>query len=133
MFEAAALFSDLVLLISSSAFFVSLCAIIIVHTIDLIPSQYYNTMDTGLNSRMGAQALIQSSVFENVGKKAIFSESSDEVGYVVAEDVVLGGESQNTALTGTLSTSSIPYKFTLLGSGKVASTVPGEAGQILSL
>ncbi|KAH7015791.1 family 1 polysaccharide lyase [Ilyonectria destructans] len=96
-------------------------------------NQYYNTMDTGLNSRMGAQALIQSSVFENVGKKAIFSESSDEVGYVVAEDVVLGGESQNTALTGTLSTSSMPYKFTLLGSGKVASTVPGEAGQILSL
>lgn len=90
-------------------------------------------MDTGLNSRMGAQALIQSSVFENVGKKAIFSESSDEVGYVVAEDVVLGGESENTALKGTLSTSSIPYKFTLLGSGNVASTVPGDAGQKLSL
>lgn len=133
MFEAAALFSDLALPICSSEFFVSLCTIIIVHPIDLIPSQYYDTMDTGLNSRMGAQALIQSSVFANVGKKAIFSESSDEVGYVVAEDVVLGGESQNTALTGTLSTSSMPYKFTLLGSGKVASTVPGEAGQILSL
>ncbi|KPM45292.1 Pectate lyase plyB [Neonectria ditissima] len=96
-------------------------------------NQYYNTMDTGLNSRMGAQALIQSSVFENVGKKAIFSESSDEIGYVVAEDVVLGGESENTAEKGTLSTSSIPYKFTLLGSGKVASTIPGEAGQKLSL
>ncbi|KAJ0141921.1 Pectate lyase plyB [Colletotrichum tanaceti] len=43
-------------------------------------NQYYNTMDTGLNTRMGAQALIQSSVFENVGKKAIFSESSKETG-----------------------------------------------------
>lgn len=93
-------------------------------------SQYYDTMDTGLNSRMGAQALIQSSVFANVGKKAIFSESSSEIGYVVAEDVVLGGESQNTASKGTLT--SVPYKFTLLGSGKVASTVPGEAGQKLS-
>lgn len=133
MSEAAALFSDLAQLISSSECILSLCIIITVHLIDLIPSQYYDTMDTGLNSRMGAQALIQSSVFENVGKKAIFSESSDEVGYVVAEDVILGGESQNTALTGTLSTSSMPYKFTLLGSGKVASTVPGEAGQKLSL
>lgn len=37
-------------------------------------------MDTGLNSRMGAQALIQSSYFENVGTKAIFSESSKEIG-----------------------------------------------------
>ncbi|KAM5349942.1 hypothetical protein ACJ41O_006447 [Fusarium nematophilum] len=95
-------------------------------------NQYYDTMDTGLNSRMGAQALIQSSVFQNVGKKAIFTESSKEDGYVVAEDVVLGGESQNTAPKGTLSSSSIPYKFSLLGSGKVASTVPGEAGQRLS-
>ncbi|KAF4962228.1 hypothetical protein FSARC_9680 [Fusarium sarcochroum] len=95
-------------------------------------NQYYDTMDTGLNSRMGAQALIQSSVFTNVGKKAIFSESSAEIGYVVAEDVVLGGESQNTASKGTLTAGSIPYKFSLLGSGKVASTVPGEAGQKLS-
>ncbi|RGP69577.1 pectate lyase [Fusarium sporotrichioides] len=93
---------------------------------------YYDTMDTGLNSRMNAQALIQSSVFTNVGKKAIFSESSSEVGYVVAEDVVLNGQSQNTAPTGNLSSGKIPYKFTLLGSGKVASTVPGQAGQKLS-
>ncbi|CAJ0544844.1 Ff.00g084190.m01.CDS01 [Fusarium sp. VM40] len=97
-----------------------------------IINQYYDTMDTGLNSRMGAQALIQSSVFTNVGKKAIFSESSAEIGYVVAEDVVLSGESQNTAAKGTLTPSKIPYKFTLLGSSKVASTVPGEAGQKLS-
>ena len=95
-------------------------------------SQFYDTMDTGLNSRMGAQALIQSSVFENVGKKAIYSESSDEVGYVVAEDVVLGGESANTAPLGNLSADDIPYEFTLLGSASVPSTVPGEAGQVLT-
>lgn len=89
-------------------------------------------MDTGLNSRMNAQALIQSSVFENVGKKAIFSQSSDEVGYVVAIDVVLGGESANTAPVGTLTATSFPYSYTLLGSGNVASQVPSEAGQILS-
>ena len=49
-------------------------------------------MDTGLNSRLGAQALIQPSVFTNVEKKDIFSESSSEVGYVVVEDAVLAGE-----------------------------------------
>lgn len=29
---------------------------------------------------MGAQALVQSTVFENSGKKAVFTESSDEDG-----------------------------------------------------
>ncbi|KAM0478832.1 hypothetical protein ACHAP7_005988 [Fusarium lateritium] len=97
-----------------------------------IINQYYNTMDMGLNSRMGAQALIQSSVFTNVGKKAIFSESSAEIGYVVAEDVIFSGESQNTAAKGILTLSKIPYKFILLGSGRVTSTVPRDTGQKLS-
>ncbi|KAL4727955.1 hypothetical protein ACLX1H_004656 [Fusarium chlamydosporum] len=95
-------------------------------------NQYYDSMDTGLNSRMNSQALIQSSVFTNVGKKAIFSESSSEVGYIVAEDVALEGQSENIAPKGALSAKQIPYKFTLLGSDKVASTVPGQAGQKLS-
>lgn len=89
-------------------------------------------MDTGLNSRMSAQALIQSSVFENVGKKAIFSESSAETGYAVAIDVVLGGESENTCPEGTLTAGSFPYEYELLGSGNVKGTVPGEAGQKLT-
>jgi pectate lyase len=29
---------------------------------------------------MGAQALVQSTVFENSGKKMVYSESSDEIG-----------------------------------------------------
>ncbi|KEY67854.1 hypothetical protein S7711_04992 [Stachybotrys chartarum IBT 7711] len=95
-------------------------------------NQYYNTMDTGLNTRMNAQALIQSSVFRNVGKKAIFSESSSQIGYAVAIDVVLEGESANTASRGTLSASSFPYQYTLLGSASVPTRVPAEAGQILS-
>lgn len=97
-----------------------------------IYNQYYNTMDTGLNSRMGAQALIQSSYFENVGKKAIFTESSKEDGFVVTQDVVLTGESANTAPVGSIKASDIPYTYSLLGSGNVKSRVPGEAGQKLS-
>lgn len=95
-------------------------------------NNYYNTMDTGLNTRMGAQALIQSSVFENVGKKAIFSESSSTTGYANAFDVVLGSSSFNTAPVGKLSPTSPPYPYTLLGSANVKSTVPGQAGQILA-
>ncbi|WQF82162.1 Putative pectate lyase, pectin lyase/virulence factor [Colletotrichum destructivum] len=94
-------------------------------------NQYYNTMDTGLNTRMGAQALIQSSVFENVGKKAIFSESSKETGYAVAIDVVLGGQSANTAPLGKLTASSPPYSYSLLGSANVKAAVTKEAGQTL--
>ncbi|KAI9149551.1 Pectate lyase plyB [Paramyrothecium foliicola] len=97
-----------------------------------IYNQYYDTMDTGLNSRMNAQALIQSSVFQNVGKKAIFSESSSEVGYVVAIDTILNGESRNTAPVGKLNANSFPYKYTLLGSANVAAQVPREAGQKLA-
>lgn len=88
-------------------------------------------MDTGVNTRMGAQALVQSSVFENCGKKMIYTESSDEDGYAVAIDVILGGESANTAPLGNLGADSFPYEYTLLGSENVAGTVPGEAGQIL--
>ncbi|KAF6811232.1 pectate lyase 2 [Colletotrichum plurivorum] len=96
-----------------------------------IYNNYYNTMDTGLNSRMGAQALIQSSLFENVGKKAIFTESSKEDGYVVAIDVTLTGQSANTAPVGKLTASSPPYSYSLLGSGNVKAAVTKEAGQTL--
>jgi pectate lyase len=89
-------------------------------------------MDTGLNTRMNAQVLIQSSVFRGVGKKAIFSESSDITGYAVAIDVVLEGQSANTAPLGRLGAGSFPYTYSLLGSANVPSRVPSEAGQRLS-
>ncbi|TDZ15131.1 Pectate lyase plyB [Colletotrichum orbiculare MAFF 240422] len=94
-------------------------------------NNYVNGMDTGLNSRMGAQALIQSSLFENTGKKAIFTESSKEVGYVVAIDVTLTGESANTAPLGKLTASSPSYSYSLLGSANVKAAVTKEAGQTL--
>lgn len=94
-------------------------------------NQYYDAMDTGVNTRMGAQALVQSSVFENCGKKMIYTESSEYDGYAVAIDVILGGESANTAPLGNLGADSFPYDYSVLGSENVAATVPGEAGQIL--
>lgn len=51
--------------------------------------------------------------------------------YVVAIDVTLTGESANTAPVGTLTASSFPYSYSLLGSGNVKAAVTSEAGQTL--
>ncbi|KAI0133822.1 pectate lyase a [Xylariales sp. AK1849] len=90
---------------------------------------YYGLLDSGINTRMGAQLLVESNVFEDSATKAIFSDDSDETGYAVVNDVDLGG-STNTAPTGTLT--SVPYSYTLLGSGSVKASVVGSAGQTLT-
>ncbi|KAL1867511.1 hypothetical protein Daus18300_006355 [Diaporthe australafricana] len=95
-------------------------------------NNYYNEQSTGVNSRMGAQALVQSTVFENSGKKMVYTESSDSDGYAVVIDTIFGGESANTAPQGTLSASSFPYSYTALGSANVKASVTKEAGQTLA-
>ncbi|KAM0718060.1 hypothetical protein Q7P37_006392 [Cladosporium fusiforme] len=89
----------------------------------------YDGGETAVNTRMGAQALVESTVFTNV-KRAILSIDSKEVGYAVSKDVVLNGAT-NEAPKGTLN--SVPYSYSLLGSGKVASAVIGKAGNTLKL
>jgi pectate lyase len=79
---------------------------------------------------MGAQLLVESSVFESCTSKAILSVDSKTTGYAVVNDVDLGG-SENTAPKGTLT--SVPYSYSKLGSGKVKSSVVGTAGQTLNL
>ncbi|POS70336.1 pectate lyase 2 [Diaporthe helianthi] len=95
-------------------------------------NNYYNEQSTGINTRMGAQALVQSTVFENSGKKMVFTESSDQDGYAIVIDVLFGGESANSAPQGTLSASSPPYTYSLLGSENVKAAVTKEAGQTLA-
>lgn len=85
-----------------------------------------------MNTRMGAQALVQSSVFENSGKKMVYTESSASDGYAVVIDTVFGGQSANTAPQGTLSASSFTYPYTLLGSANVKASVLANAGQKLA-
>lgn len=90
---------------------------------------YYGLIDSGINTRMGAQLLVESSVFESSTEDAILSDDSDETGYAVVSDVDLGGSS-NTAPTGTLK--SVSYSYTKLGSGSVKASVKASAGQTLS-
>lgn len=77
---------------------------------------------------MGAQLLVQSSVFDSSATKAIESVDSDDTGYAVVSDVNLGG-STNSAPKGSLA--SVPYSYALLGSSNVKSSVTANAGQKL--
>ena len=94
------------------------------------PSSYFNKItSSGIHTRMGAQLLVQSSVFED-SKKAIMSDDGSKAGYATVEDVSLGG-STNSAPKGTIAAASVPYKYSLLGSGKVKTAVLASAGQTL--
>ncbi|KAF5724697.1 pectate lyase plyB [Fusarium mundagurra] len=99
-------------------------------TVHIVNNYWDGILLSGVNTRMGAQVLVQSSAFANSVERAIFFADSKETGYAVVEDVNLGG-SVNSAPKGTLTSASLPYKVALLGSGKVASTIPGTAGQKL--
>ncbi|CAG9947924.1 unnamed protein product [Clonostachys rosea f. rosea IK726] len=99
-------------------------------TVHIVNSYYDSLILTGVNCRMDAQVLVQSSAFSNCPDEAIFFADSDYTGYAVVDDVDLGG-SQNSVPVGTLTPSSLPYSISVIGSGAVASTIPGTAGQKL--
>ncbi|KAH7230735.1 hypothetical protein FSOLCH5_003593 [Fusarium solani] len=99
-------------------------------TVHIVNNYWDGIILSGVNTRMGAQVLVQSSAFANSAERAIFFADSKETGYAVVEDVSLGG-SVNSAPKGTLTSASLPYKVSALGSAKVASTIPGTAGQKL--
>ncbi|KAF0327388.1 hypothetical protein GQ607_005249 [Colletotrichum asianum] len=97
-----------------------------------IYNNFYNKVgSTGVNTRMGAQVRVESSVFENSSKKVILSADSKETGYATVSDMSYGG-GENTAPKGDLGSSKIPYSFTLYGKANVKSKVVGTAGQTLS-
>ncbi|KAH8672850.1 polysaccharide lyase family 1 protein, partial [Tricladium varicosporioides] len=94
-----------------------------------IYNSYFENMNTGIDTRDGAQILVQSSVFVNV-TEPIAALYSDSTGYANVFDTVLGIGS-NTAPVGTLTANSMPYSYTLLGSAKVKASVVGTAGATL--
>lgn len=92
-----------------------------------IYNHYAEKSSTGVNTRIGAQLLIESAVFSGI-EKAIESADSETVGYAVVNDVDLG-EGTNTVEAGTLKT--VPYEYELLGSENVKASVTASAGQTL--
>jgi pectate lyase len=88
-------------------------------------NSYFLDVSDGINTRDGAQLLVESNTFSG-SKKPLYSTDD---GYAVAKDNDFGTGS-NAALTGTLT--SVPYSYTLLGSAKVQAAVVGTAGQTLT-
>ncbi|KAI0121572.1 polysaccharide lyase family 1 protein [Hypoxylon sp. NC0597] len=100
-------------------------------TVHIINTFWDTLILSGVNCRMGAQVLIQSSAFKNSSENAVFFADSKETGYAVLDDVDLGG-SKNTVPVGTLTANSLPYTpIKALGSAAVASVIPNSAGQKL--
>ncbi|OLN96333.1 putative pectate lyase A 2 [Colletotrichum chlorophyti] len=95
-----------------------------------IYNSYYLNANSAINTRQGAQVLVQSNVFRNV-TDALITRDSDIVGYAVAIDNDFGGAA-NTAPVGTLNANSPPYSYSLLGAANVIATVPAQAGQKLT-
>ncbi|TVY80603.1 putative pectate lyase A [Lachnellula suecica] len=88
-------------------------------------NNYYNAVADGINTRDGAQVLVESNVFVD-SKKPLYSTDS---GYAVATDNDFGGAS-NAALAGTLKT--VPYSYTKVANTAVKAAVVGSAGNTLS-
>lgn len=90
-----------------------------------IYNNYYDTVSDGINTRDGAQLLVENNVFSG-SKKPLYSTDK---GYAVATGNDFGGES-NTALAGTLTKA--PYTYTKIDAAKVKAAVVGTAGATLS-
>jgi len=90
-------------------------------------SSVFQNVSNGISTGMGANLLVESSVFEGSGK-AIYS--ADGTGSVTAVDVVLG-DSSNTAPKGNMTVESLPYPYDVMGSKTVKDRIVGQAGQTL--
>ncbi|PLB42553.1 pectate lyase family protein [Aspergillus candidus] len=88
-------------------------------------NSYFEAVNDGINTRLGAQLLVESNVFVDA-KKPLYA--TDE-GFAVERDNDFGS-AENAAPEGTLT--EVPYEYTLLGSGKVKEAVVGVAGQTLN-
>ena len=88
-------------------------------------NNYFENSNDGINTRDGAQLLIENNVFSGVSK-AVYAT---DAGYAVLKGNDLGGGT-NTAGTGTFTTA--PYSYSLVATASVKSTVLAGAGATLS-
>jgi pectate lyase len=92
-------------------------------TAHIYNSLYEGVSTSGVNTRLGAQVLVESTRFVDAKRPVTFLDS-DETGYAVLNDVDLGG-AENDAPEGTLSPSDLPYTYELVGSDNVESAIAG--------
>ncbi|KAL1637011.1 hypothetical protein SLS58_009537 [Diplodia intermedia] len=92
-----------------------------------ILNNYYNAVSDGINTRQGAQLLVEGNVFVDP-KKPLYST---DAGYAVSVDNDFGS-GENTAVEGTISSSDLGYDYTALASSEVKAAVVGTAGATLT-
>lgn len=96
-------------------------------TVHIFNNVEENISVSGVNTRMGAKVLVESSVFVNA-KRPITSLDSKTKGTATVNDVDLGGAA-NDAPKGSFTNPG--YSYSKVGSGKVKAAVVGTAGQTL--
>ncbi|KAH7096226.1 pectate lyase [Auriculariales sp. MPI-PUGE-AT-0066] len=89
-------------------------------------NNYYESNSDGVNTRVGAQVLVENSVW-NGCKNTIYATS---VGYAVARGNDYGNATANSAPVGTFTTA--PYSYSLIAASSVKSSVVANAGQKLT-
>jgi pectate lyase len=94
-------------------------------------NSFFENATDGVNTRMGAQLLVESSVFEVQGR-AVFTEGSIEAGYATVQDALLGSSS-NTAPPANMTVDSLPYPYDwyIWDKDQVRGFVTRQAGQTL--
>lgn len=90
-----------------------------------IYNNLFDTVTDGINTRDGAELLIENNVFKNV-RKPIFSFSD---GCATAT----GNDFDGKKVTFPAGNLHVPYKYDLVNTTKVASMVAGNCGNILSM
>ncbi|KAG0637922.1 pectin lyase fold/virulence factor [Tuber brumale] len=88
-------------------------------------NNYYENVSDGINTRQGAQLLVENNVFVGSDKPLY----STDAGCAIANGNDFG-DGENTASAGTLK--SMPYKYSLVAAGSVNSSVVGTAGATLT-
>ncbi|KAJ8516869.1 hypothetical protein ONZ45_g5874 [Pleurotus djamor] len=95
-------------------------------TLHVFNSVYTNVPTSGVNSRMGAQALVENTIFNNVKLAIVTDLDSDLEGRAVSRNNVFSGSS-TTRITQTGSLSP-PYSYSLDSTSNLASIVSSGAG-----
>ncbi|KAL0264236.1 hypothetical protein SLS55_000183 [Diplodia seriata] len=106
----------------------SRCPLVRFGTVHVVNNYFEDVSVSGINTRMGAQVLVENNVFDNV-VQALVSVDSKEDGYAVARGNDWG-TSTNEAPEGTLT--EMPYTYTAVEASAVKAAVVGVAGNTLS-
>ncbi|KAF3933720.1 hypothetical protein ABW19_dt0204117 [Dactylella cylindrospora] len=86
---------------------------------------YVNIPTSGINSRMGAQVLVEQNSFTNVQLAIVTDLDSDEDGYAVERNNIFVSSTTRITQVGSLSP---PYSYTTTSASNVCSVVGSSAG-----